>query len=413
MRQKDESVDYDATIEKRLQELLLEDTKSNANDSFGLDRDGARNAADGSKMLSSEGGGGHEKYVPRHKAEGAGKRLKSKRKGIRFKPVACLLTLLFIVFLILAWGIKHYIYPPVSDETVEVSIDYGDSIDVIANDLKRAGIIKSSLLFKFFVNRDGKDQEIVAGSYALNKNMRYWDLIEVITTKPPEPERVIVPEGYTVEQIEETLSSNGIFEKGEFKKASESGEFDIGYIDEGQRDNLEGFLFPKTYTITEDMRAKDLIQRMLEQFIIEVSPLDFESSSRRLGMTPYEIIIIASMIEREAVLDEERSLIAAVIYNRLKANMRLQICATVLYALPEWKDRLTYKDLEIDSPYNTYRYAGLPPAPICNPGIKSIRAALEPANVNYLFYLVVENGRHFFTDDYNEFLRVKERVSAN
>ncbi len=149
---------------------------------------------------------------------------------------------------------------------------------------------------------------------------------------------------------------------------------------------------------------------MLDQFRAETSPIGLEGAER-LGITPYQAVIVASLIEREAVVDEERPLVAAVIYNRLRAKMRLQIDATVQYALPEWKEVLTYEDLKVDSPYNTYQHAELPPAPICNPGLKSIIAALQPADVDYLYYVATgEGGRHFFTADYQEFLRAKERA---
>jgi UPF0755 protein len=151
---------------------------------------------------------------------------------------------------------------------------------------------------------------------------------------------------------------------------------------------------------------------LLNQFKADTSSIDW-SKTQALGITPYKAVITASLIEREAAVDDERPLVAAVIFNRLKKDMLLQIDATVQYALPEWKDVLTYDDLKVDSPYNTYLHKGLPPGPICSPGLASLEAALNPANVDYLYYVATGNGRHFFTSDYNEFLRVKNEVQKN
>ena len=132
-----------------------------------------------------------------------------------------------------------------------------------------------------------------------------------------------------------------------------------------------------------------------------------------MGLNPYQVLVVASLIEREVVLDAERPMVAAVIYNRLRKDMLLQIDATVQYALPEWKEALTYEDLKVPSPYNTYLHKGLPPTPICSPGLASIMAALEPAEVDHLFYVATGDGGHFFTADYDEFLRVKEEVQGD
>jgi len=174
--------------------------------------------------------------------------------------------------------------------------------------------------------------------------------------------------------------------------------------------NLEGFLFPKTYTVTGKTSARALVNMMLSQYRKETKGLDWARATAR-GISQYQTLIIASLIEKEARLPEERPVIASVIYNRLNAAMKLQIDATVQYALGKWKQALSYKDLEVDSPYNTYKIKGLPPAPICSPGYESIRAALYPATTNYLYYILTSpEGRHSFTNDYQQFLRWKEEL---
>jgi UPF0755 protein len=218
-----------------------------------------------------------------------------------------------------------------------------------------------------------------------------------------------VPEGFTVGQTAERVAEATNVTAEEFDAAAAGGDYQVSIIPAEKQGNLEGFLFPKTYELALDVSAREVVERMLSQFQIEVVDLDW-TKAEDLGVTPYEVITIASLIEREAVLDDERPLVAAVIFNRLNAGMRLQIDATVQYALPQWKDVLTYEDLETPSPYNTYLNYGLPPTPICSPGKRSIVAALNPADVDYIYYVATGDGGHFFTSDYNEFLEVKEEV---
>ncbi len=159
------------------------------------------------------------------------------------------------------------------------------------------------------------------------------------------------------------------------------------------KQSLEGFLFPKTYDVTVDYSAQNIVEMLIAQYQIETQPLDHKFAIDN-GFSDYDILIIASLIEREAYIPEERELISAVIYNRLKAGMLLQIDATVRYALDKWDGIVTYDDLEVDSPFNTYKYTGLPPTPICNPGIASIQAALSPADADYLYYVVIDENTH-------------------
>ena len=161
-------------------------------------------------------------------------------------------------------------------------------------------------------------------------------------------------------------------------------------------DNLEGYLFPDTYTVPQGATARDIVQMMLDNFDRRVvTPFGAEAGAFPGGLPA--AVTLASLVEREAEVDSDRPLIAAVYRNRLKAGMRLQCDATVQYALPEHKTRLFYADLRVDSPYNTYQHAGLPPTPIANPGLPSIEAALHPAAAQYLYYVAGPGGRHVFS----------------
>jgi UPF0755 protein len=179
-------------------------------------------------------------------------------------------------------------------------------------------------------------------------------------------------------------------------KAVGSGEWSLPpYLPEGE-DNIEGFLFPETYFVREDSDADGVIQRLLDQFGDEAEALPW-ANAEALGVTPYEVVIIASMIEREAALDRERPVIAGVIYNRLKIGMTLGIDATLLYDDPTPDGQLSFSDLEFDSPYNTRINAGLPPTPIASPGRASLAAALNPADTPFLFYVLCgADGHHAF-----------------
>ncbi len=231
---------------------------------------------------------------------------------------------------------------------------------------------------------------------------------------PPRVYKVTLPEGLTLletsEKVEEATEGN-ISEK-EFNAAVREGGYNYDFL-EGSGGNLEGFLFPKTYDVTSETSARSLVNRLLKQFGLETEHLEW-SRSQSLGVTPYQIVTIASLIEEEAKVPEDRPLIASVIYNRLKRNMKLGIDATVQYALGEHKPVLTNKDLEVDSPYNTYKITGLPPAPICNPGFESLRAALHPAETDYIYYILTgPDGKHSFTADYQQFIRWKEERDRN
>ncbi len=243
----------------------------------------------------------------------------------------------------------------------------------------------------------------------------YFIYRRLVPEKQPEPEvfKVTVPEGLTIKQTAEKVAeqTEGAVTTGEFEVATKAGGYDYDFL-EGSGGNLEGFLFPKTYEVTDEETGRDVVALMLDQFGKETGTLEWARAQAH-NLTRYDVLIIASMVEKEAKVPEERPIIASVIYNRLGAGMRLQIDATVQYALGVWKLELTYSDLEVDSPYNTYKVSGLPPGPICTPGFESIRAALYPEETDYLYYLLTSpEGRHSFTADYEQFKRWKEEQSG-
>lgn len=321
--------------------------------------------------------------------------------------IAALVLLAVLVPLFL-----HYFYPSQGDTPVYVRIEEGESVSSVAAKLESQGIITSAAIFRTMAWLGSRDGKIKAGDYMLFTGMHYGEVFDTLERGSKVVARLTIPEGLTEQQTASRVEATGTMTAAEFLAAAREGGYGLSWLPAGQEDNLEGFLFPKTYDLYEGMGPRDVVSMLVEQFQAETAGLDW-SRAEQLGLTPYQVIVAASIIEREVVVPEERPLVAAVIYNRLARNMRLQMCSTVQYLLPEQKDILTYQDLEIRSPYNTYQNAGLPPAPICNPGLASIEAALHPAQADYLYFVATgEGNRHFFTDDYDEFLRAKQEAQG-
>ncbi len=302
--------------------------------------------------------------------------------------------------------------PIVAGEPVTVEIPEGAATASIAMLLVENGVVPNANRFRLESRRAGADGRLRAGEYDLVTGMTYDEAIAALLEGPTIAYvTVTIPEGYVIEQIAARLEEQAGIPAEEFERLAHAGyaEFPRDYLQGAFEDKLEGYLFPKTYRIVEGSTARDVIEMMLDQFELEIASADVDAARAR-GFELHEIVTMASIIERETKVAGERALVSSVIHNRLEIGMRLQIDATIEYVLPGTRFRLTYADLEIDSPYNTYRNAGLPPGPISNPGLASLQAACEPADTEYLYYvLTAEDGSHTFTETWEEFLRAKER----
>ena len=282
------------------------------------------------------------------------------------------------------------------------------SVGYVAKQLKDAGIIKYKGLFELYCSVSHAKTKIDPGTYELSTNYDYRALVKkmqvgsgaMVTTK------VTIPEGYTMEQIFRKLEDENVCSYDDLMDAAANYSYNYSFIDQsmqGDAKRLEGFLFPDTYEFYQGMQASSAINKFLENFHDRITAEMLEKADER-GMTMQEVVTVASMIEKEAANDDERAMIAAVIYNRIAAGMPLQIDSTIMYVLPEHKDVLTVEDTKIDSPYNTYQNKGLPPTPIANPGLASIKATLSPASTQALYYaLDAESGTHKFFTSYGEF----------
>jgi UPF0755 protein len=328
---------------------------------------------------------------------------------------------LVLVFLLVAGGVvvavRRYTWCKGADaagEPVTVEIAEGATGDEVAGQLARAGVTRcGGFVGELLMKQSGRAAEIRAGSYELTAGMTLAAALDTITAAPVPVKTVdvTIPEGYRITQIAERVERDLKVPAERFTDLALGGDLALPpYLPKGAASS-EGFLFPKTYEFVKaDVTPKLVADRMLEQFASEAEALDLVAGAKELGYTPYEIVTIASMIEREARIDRDRDQIAAVIYNRLDLGMTLGIDATLLYDDPTPDGQLSASDLEVDSPYNTRINAGLTPTPIASPGAASLEAALHPADVPYRYYVLCgEDGHHAFSVGYDEFLANVDR----
>lgn len=299
---------------------------------------------------------------------------------------------------------------------VTVEIPQGASAKNVASILHDAGLIDYEYAFVLRVKESEYRGRLQPGTFTLNTGMSTMEMIEALCYVEPVKEvltTLTIPEGYSIEQIAAKCEQQGICTASEFLTEVESGNHAIPFADQippesGRTYELQGFLFPATYDIYEDTTAASLVDAMLTKFN-NVYSEGYAARAAELGYSDFEILIMASIVEREAQLAAERPVIAGVLYNRLDIDMPLQMCPTVLYPMTEGRydvTEVTYADLEIVSPYNTYMYPGLPVGPICNPGQASLEAVLYPDDNTYLYYHTSDagDGSHIFTETYQEHL---------
>ncbi|WP_099950468.1 endolytic transglycosylase MltG [Ezakiella peruensis] len=328
--------------------------------------------------------------------------------------------LLAIVFAAI-FGFKAYnksMYKPVDindTNLYEFSISKGSSLSTVASSLYDMNLIKNGSAFISRVEELGLESEIQSGKFKLSRSMDVDQVINELTKKPEVDMagsvKLVIPEGFERKLIAARIEELGLGSSQKFMELTE----DKGIYEEEfpflktlpQGQSLEGFLFPATYEVSASEGEESLIKRMLTAFDVRMEQ-NFNQGSYN-GLDLNQMITLASIIEREIKIDDERPLASSVFYNRINQGMRLQSCATVQYIIGERKAVLTNEETKIDSPYNTYINEGLPPAPIASPGMKSIMAAINPADTEYLFFVKTgEDGSHSFSKTYEEHLEHKK-----
>ncbi len=297
------------------------------------------------------------------------------------------------------------------DKEAVIELEADDGLREAADKLKENGLIKYPGLFTFYCKLTKFDEERMAeGEVTVSANLDYRAMSrKLYKSSAREEVEVTIPEGYELEQIVDKLVESGVCDEDSLYDTIANYEFAYDFLEEipyGEKNRLEGYLFPDTYRFYTNDDSVSVIKKFLANFDSKYSD-DFAARANQLGMTTQEVITLASIIERESTASD-RETISSVFHNRLKSSSYpyLQSCATVEYFLEERKEVISIEDTKIDNLYNTYLYRGLPPGPIASPGLSAIYAALYPADTNYLFFALQEDGTHKFSRTYDEHLSV-------
>ena len=307
--------------------------------------------------------------------------------------------------------------PPTPAPTpVIISVDEGEGAQEIGDTLEDEGVIESAIQFRVLVELLGYDRLLQAGEYELDPNTPALDVVYRMRRGIVSSLFVTVIEGWRLGEIADALDAQGVVSREDFLEAAVAGNFDFDFLRRlGPATPLEGYLFPATYFYRRDDTAEDVIQQMLEA-MDENFTQQMRSQALNVGLTMHGVLTLASIIEREAQVPEERPIMAQVFLKRLRLGIALEADPTVQYALAEepesveefgyWKAELTGEDLEVDSDYNTYRVSGLPPTPIAAPRLDSIMAVIEPTDTNFLYFVATgdEDGSHVFAETLPEHL---------
>lgn len=336
------------------------------------------------------------------------------RKKARFS------ILRFLLFCLLITAASAYMYynngldalNKIEANAKEIVIPKGSTVKSISKILKDENMIKDSFVFELYCKINEKSDKIKAGKYRISNSMEVPEIVEVLVSGKAliDTVRFTIPEGYNLAQIVDKINSLGVVSSESINEALKAGRYEYEFIEQipDRENKLEGYLFPDTYEIYRDTTAEAIIKKLLGRFD-DVFTEEFRKRAEELNMSIDQVVTLASIIEREAKLDSERKLISGVFHNRLKRKMLLQSCATVQYLLKEPKEELLYEDLEIDSPYNTYKYPGLPPGPIASPGLAAIEAALYPEDTDLLYFFALDDGSHVFSKTYNEHINAQNK----
>jgi UPF0755 protein len=343
------------------------------------------------------------------------------------KIVLTILALVVVVLLGAGTGAAMYVAQslrpaPTAAQDVRIVIPPGSRPAQIAAVLESGGLIRDARMFTYYLKWKKQGSRFQAGEYAMQPGMSLDAIIAKLNAGDIVKEATVkltIPEGYTTAQIADKLAQASGKPLDEAMRAIDAPAAFAGTVvtalptDKELKHKLEGYLFADTYEFKQGTGPEEMVQRMLSETDAKLASIpDWQGQLQRTGLTVHQLLTVASLVEREVVLDEERPIVAGIIMNRLKKNMPLQIDATIQYLFDKPKDRLTEKDLQLDSPYNTYLHTGLPPGPIASPGLASIKAALAPADTKYLFYVTKKDGSkgHLFAETFEQH---KKNIAAS
>ena len=320
------------------------------------------------------------------------------RPFIIYVSGAVISSIVALVVLILYWPQNN------SSGMVKVTIKQGETLSAISQHLANVGVISNQRTFQWAVKVKGLEPNIPAGTFRLKDANNNSTIIWQLVNSAPELKKVTILEGWSLHQLAEYLTAEMGFGINEIIGLSQDNAF-INLL-EVPSNNLEGYLYPDTYYFFEGDTPRSVLTRLVKEYK-KFWTDEIYSQAQEMQMSEQDVVTLASIIEGEAIYDDERSVISAVYHNRLKKGMKLQADPTVQYIIDDGPRRLLNKDLEIDSPYNTYLYNGLPPGPINSPGSKSLYAALYPADNRYLYFVAKGDGYHTFSNTEREHKRAK------
>lgn len=362
-------------------------------------------------------------------AHAGARRGSRRRRESAHVPIIAVVIVAIVVLGAGGFFISRHLLSGSEEPTIEPGIDVKITIpdgaggEEISSILKEAGVISDSSSFFREVRSQEAEMSLQSGTYEFVTGANVRDVVSQLASGPNSTaDTITIPEGYSVAQIATVCADKLLIPYEDFMERAKASNYinDYPFLSEVEDDSLEGFLFPKTYDFGgREISADSVIRTMLSQYQTEVATIDYEAAradiSSRYGieMSDYEFVIMASIIEKEASLDDERADVASVFYNRLASWMPLQSDATVGYVIDH---QVSAEDLEIDSVYNTYLYYGLTPTPICNPSFESLQAAAHPSDTNYFYFLLIDDGdyqKHVFSETYDEHLVAISEADAD
>jgi UPF0755 protein len=332
--------------------------------------------------------------------------MSSQLKGLlrEFLIVISFTFLILLGFALFAPPVPHTHQPP-----REIDIKRGMNVREIAHSLGEKGLIGNQNFFLFFAKICGWEKSLKAGRYRIRPGVSLWQILRTLSQGVSITEDVTIPEGFTFKEIADLLQSQR-------KLEVDSTAFVAIVTNPGfcrklgvNTSNLEGYLFPNTYRLCWGMKEEEIVKLMVNE-LFKVFTFDLKARAEELGLSLNQVLTLASLIEEETGIPQERPLISAVFHRRLKRGMPLQCDPTVIYILSPLNHPLNKRDLKVKSPYNTYLHPGLPPGPICNPGLESIKATLWPAKTDYLYFVAQEDGSHIFSRTNREHINARRRI---
>lgn len=331
----------------------------------------------------------------------------------KYLQVKWLLTLMIGIFIIF-FLVYEFAATPVlatANQEVNVTIKQGMTSDEIGQVLYEKGLFPSAMAFRLYARIYGLEHSLQAGDYLFIKDMTIHHMVDMMAHGETASRTLLVPEGYTIDQIAQLVEKNKIGKAQTFKQLAAKYVSDDNMVSSADVTyQAEGYLFPATYQFPRGATEQQVLEAMAAQFHNRFTP-EMVSRAAEEGLSVRQVVILASLVEKEAQKEADRPVIAGVFLNRLRQAMPLQSCATIQYILGYPKAELSVQDTELPSTYNTYQHSGLPPGPIANPGMASIMAVLYPSKTDYLYFVADKHGAHHFSKSYEEHLLAIQQVT--